>query len=317
MQRAKKITTGHILITFALIGLITPLLTDLMVNSNGVLAWLVDLAAHWQWLYLLLLMVGMSLLAIQDRRYLGLLLITPLPWLTASDTAPEIDHTPRALKVAIANVNLNNQSSAGLREWLAEKQPDIVALVELSPEFAVDLQPLKGYPHRAIYPENSPFGLGILSQHALSDVELKRHAHRIPHMQAKVAWNNRLIRLVVFHPMPPLTPAFHAERNQKIRDLIQEHNKQDLPTIIAGDFNATPWSSAFTGLKDRGFRRATGLNPTWPSVAYGMIGIPIDHVLLSKHWLLVESEKGPPNGSDHIPALVHIDLDSLIPLYNW
>ena len=38
------------------------------------------------------------------------------------------------------------------------------------------------------------------------------------------------------------------------------------------------------------------------------MGIPIDHVLVTPQWLVVEREVGPNLGSDHLPVIVQIAL---------
>jgi endonuclease/exonuclease/phosphatase (EEP) superfamily protein YafD len=40
----------------------------------------------------------------------------------------------------------------------------------------------------------------------------------------------------------------------------------------------------------------------------GVMGIPIDHVLASAHWRVVESQVGPDVGSDHFPVAVVLQL---------
>src|SRR5205085_6340887 len=82
-------------------------------------------------------------------------------------------------------------------------------------------------------------------------------------------------------------------------------------TILAGDFNATPWSFPL-----RRFERASGLHrrthalPTFPagqvtSRRLRTIGpvLPIDHVYSSGGWGLVSLERGPDLGSDHFPLV--------------
>lgn len=51
---------------------------------------------------------------------------------------------------------------------------------------------------------------------------------------------------------------------------------------------------------------ATGLAPTWPTILKGASGIPIDHVLASRHWALVGSARGPGLGSDHLPVIARL-----------
>jgi endonuclease/exonuclease/phosphatase (EEP) superfamily protein YafD len=80
------------------------------------------------------------------------------------------------------------------------------------------------------------------------------------------------------------------------------------PTVLAGDFNATPWSSAFSGLAEQGLHRATGLTASWPAQMKGIFGIPIDHVMVTSHWAMATSQTGLDLGSDHLPVLVGLSL---------
>ena len=79
----------------------------------------------------------------------------------------------------------------------------------------------------------------------------------------------------------------------------------DAPLVV-GDFNATPWSNAFAGPSSRGWRRATGLAPTWPVAWRGVMGIPIDHVLASSAWRVGGARVGPDIGSDHRPVMARL-----------
>jgi endonuclease/exonuclease/phosphatase (EEP) superfamily protein YafD len=136
-----------------------------------------------------------------------------------------------------------------------------------------------------------------------------RDADGIPRIEAELALDaRRHVKLTALHPMPPLSPHFHATRDQALRDLARSDNALDMPSILAGDLNATPWSTALSGLDALGWRRATGLRPTWPASGQGLLGIPIDHVLASRHWRVEGSSIGPDIGSDHRPTLVRLVL---------
>ncbi len=293
------------LILISLFGMLTPVLSSRFAESSDVISWLVDLLAHWQWLYLLTLLIGIGFALLRNWRYLGVLVLVPIPWLTASESAPETTHIDSVFSVGTANVNVSNRSTDKLREWIDNKKPDVLVLSEVSHLFAGELKQLEGYRHQALFPDSSPFGIGILAKYPLSDVVIKCTRNEIPHIEALVDWNGKIIRVIAFHPMPPLSPGFHVERNQTLATLTQH---TEFPTIIAGDFNATPWSSAFNGPTNNGFRRATGLFPSWPTLAQGVMGIPIDHVLVSDHWKVLKSLSSQDIGSDHYPRLTRLVL---------
>jgi endonuclease/exonuclease/phosphatase (EEP) superfamily protein YafD len=75
-----------------------------------------------------------------------------------------------------------------------------------------------------------------------------------------------------------------------------------LPTLVVGDLNATPWSSAFKGL---GLKRAGDLTGTWPA-ALGAFGLPLDHVLVSTHWSVAAAHVHGGLGSDHLALIVSL-----------
>jgi endonuclease/exonuclease/phosphatase (EEP) superfamily protein YafD len=87
--------------------------------------------------------------------------------------------------------------------------------------------------------------------------------------------------------------------------------------IIAGDFNATPWSYALRRLDGLlPLPRRTHLVFSWPTQArsFTVLGLrlpavaPIDHVYAGRDWRLVEVRRGPDIGSDHYPVIVTLAL---------
>ncbi|WP_372786401.1 endonuclease/exonuclease/phosphatase family protein [Phenylobacterium sp.] len=79
-------------------------------------------------------------------------------------------------------------------------------------------------------------------------------------------------------------------------------------TILAGDFNSTPWSFARQrDDRDLGLIRRTRAVFTWPIAAYRrplIPVLPIDHVYAGSGWATVKVERGPYLGSDHFPVAV-------------
>ena len=290
------------------LGLLSRLFSHFLVGSENALAWLVDLASHWQWIFLLGLLISVGVTVWSSRRWAVLLLAVPLPWLTASAYAPASGKTGGLLKVASVNVNLSNRDIEPLAAWLSKEQVDIVAVLEVSTGYSSKLQALAEYPFKRIVPDRGPFGIALISRHPLLHSKVIYDADGIAHIEAQVRWQDHVISFVAIHPMPPLSPHYHAVRDSKLRALADAMVASRAPAILAGDFNATPWSSAFSGLAEQGLHRVTGLAPSWPAKMQGMLGIPIDHVLVTPHWAVAASLIGPDLGSDHLPVLVGLSL---------
>lgn len=300
---ARRVNTLALL---CLLGLLLPLLSHLLADSAGTLAWLIDLASHWQWLFLLGLVVFAGLACCLDKRWAVLLLALPLPWLTASAPASASDSQAQVFAVASANVHLDSRNTQALATWLAQEKPDVVVLLEVSPAYAQGLRTLLDYPFQHILAQDSPFGIAVLSRHPLQQIEVIEDAQGIAHIEAQLQWHGKPIGIIALHPMPPLSPQYHSVRNAKLEALAKQAAASAIPTVLAGDLNATPWSSAFSGLAQLGLRRASGLAATWPAVLQGVLGLPIDHVLVTQHWAVMARQVGPQLGSDHLPVLVRL-----------
>ena len=299
-------------VSFAcLVGLTLPLWAVAIGGREGPVAWLLDLAAHWQWLFVAGLLASVAASARRDRRWLMPLLALPLPLLTGASPAPSVTaQVPSAspFTVASANVGLGWRDPGPLLAWLRDQDVDLLVLVEVSTAFAGALQWEPGYPHRVVEPQDGPFGIAVLSRHPLRGARLVRDADGIPHLLVETDWQGQPVSVAAVHPMPPLSPQFHAARDHRLTELARGIAGDPRPGIVAGDLNATPWSSALLSLPELGLRRATGLAPTWPSVFGGWFGIPIDHVLVTPGWRVVDRARGPAFGSDHLPVLVRLHL---------
>lgn len=282
------------------IAMLTPWFARLMPTTGSVLGWGLDLAAHWQILYATAWLALCALAACADRRWLICAPIALLPLWSASDALPATSDAQKpTLTIAAANILASNEDPARLIAWLKTAPTDIVILTELTHGHAAAIERELGalYPYRAFEPEDSPIGIGLMARRPLDDIALKRSVDGIPSLSARIEVDGRAVRVVAAHPMPPMAPHWHEERDRLLVALAE--GAGGAPLIVAGDLNATPWSTALSGAADHGLRRATGLRPTWSNA---FLGIPIDHVLASAHWRRGASERGPEIGSDHRPV---------------
>jgi endonuclease/exonuclease/phosphatase (EEP) superfamily protein YafD len=301
-------------------GLLSPWLSRSLAGRGDAVAWAVDLAAHWQWLFLALLVAAiLAAVALGRRQWALLLLAAPLPWLSASPPLGSVAKTAaadRTFTIASANVFYRNHDPARLRSWLEQVRPDVVVIVEISHRLgrAIEGADWRDYPYRHVSPAADAFGVAVLSRHPLDAATVWRDREGVGVLVARIAWQNRPVSLAAFHPVPPQTVRHHRERNRVLDCLTPGPSEPGGPrlggaALVAGDFNATPWSDAFAGPSGRGWRRATGLAPTWPVAWRGLMGIPIDHVLASDGWRLLEAAVGPDVGSDHRPVMVRLQAD--------
>jgi endonuclease/exonuclease/phosphatase (EEP) superfamily protein YafD len=288
------------------LGLLLPLLNRVLAPSTNTLTWAIDLAAHWQWLYAALWLVLCLIAAANAPHWLLLLPFSLLPLATASSTLPKHANGAPELVVVAANVHVGNRDPAPLVTWLKQQPPDMVILSELSEPYAKALSLALGddYPYRELHPKNSPFGIGIVSRLPLRNTVLIDDSDGVRKLSAEVIVADRPTRIVAVHPMPPLAPQWHRKRDDLLSTIVQRTD--DMPIVVAGDLNATPWSTALFGAERSGLRRTTSLAPTWPRSGRGLVGIPIDHILATSHWQRGKSGRGPDIGSDHFPVFASL-----------
>lgn len=270
--------------------------------------WLIDLAANWQWIFLGGLVSAGAISVCRHTHWLVAFLAIPLPWLTAASALPNSGQISESLSVVASNVHFENLQPQQLLDWLRAENVDIAVLVEVSPRYASALSAAVDYPYQTVVARTDPFGMAVLSRIPLVETQTVEESRAPVHIESAFYWQGNKVKIVAFHPMPPITPAYQQQRDKELRRLSDR--LEGGIAIIAGDFNATPWSTAFAGLNSIGLGRASGLSPTWPVAGWGVLGIPIDNVFATRHWKVAERAIGPDVGSDHFPVLVRLNLDA-------
>ena len=196
--------------------------------------------------------------------------------------------------------------------WLASGPADVVVLQEVSTGMAAMLRSLRNvYPHQIIVvgdvpsgpeTERSLEGLAVLSRHPVLEHEVLRPAGgaepglvaRLSIAGAEAPW------LVAVHPWDPLRPTHLVSRDRYLAEIAKAITRLDGPVIVAGDFNATPYTPAFQAfLKITRTATFADFPSTFPTTM-GPLGIPIDHVLVGGI-RLADLQALPSIGSDHRP----------------
>lgn len=252
-----------------------------------------------------------------------------------SDSHVEVDSN--RISLLIYNVLYDNLEVETLRELIREKDPDLILLSEPNQRWLEQLDGLEDdYPYTIHQPQENHYGKLLYSRLELVNPEIRFLIEpKIPSFRTQVRLRSgTLITLYGVHPRPPGLKRPDAEEGGEEDDTGDEEEDEredsdmrdaelllvarevgemeDVPVIVAGDFNDVAWSHT-THL----FQRIGGLLD--PRVGRGFINTfdtgnhlmryPLDHVFASKHFLLVELSRLPDIGSDHFPMLVILDYD--------
>ncbi len=217
--------------------------------------------------------------------------------------------------VTSANINKSNNdlSNVVARLWAAD--PDILLLLEVTGENISSLQPLiQRYPHRIVNLNigSSGTGMVLISEFKILDqtvIKYSEFGNMLVSTTMKI--QDKTISFYGVHFPKPVNFSEFPERTNQIVSLARHIREQTGPVIIAGDFNATPFSPIFkkllndSELKDT--REGFGWLPSWPAY-FPPLWIPIDHILVSRDIVVHMRETGPYIGSDHYPVFAELSL---------
>ncbi len=218
------------------------------------------------------------------------------------------------IRVAFSNVLVVNDDTGRLSAWIEKSEPDIVVATEMSTRHVEQMaQAMADYPFRVLEPREHPYGMVVYSRHPISSEAVSELADGIPATPDPVMVTVGVevpagtLHVTGLHPWAPVTPRRLARRNEQLAmagDILAQF---DAPKLVAGDFNATPWSAGLRAFLSQ--TRLIGFNTraTWP-VWLGFAGIPIDHAFASRDLRILDIETGPNIGSDHRPILIDVAL---------
>ena len=238
-----------------------------------------------------------------------------LPGRTATARAITTACAGPTLRVVTANVRFENTAPAPLVGWLARSDADVIALQEVTPEWEAALAPLgRRYPHRRVLARADPYGIALLSRWPLDGAAgaVDFAGDGLPALVGTLALpEGRALRMMALHTRWPVTRDLQRRRDQALQAAARLAASGDVPTVLAGDLNLTPYAPAFARLvQQSGLRDAlddVAWRPTWQA-GFWPLALPIDHVLVPRGACVVAHELGPDVGSDHRPLLVTLQM---------
>jgi len=286
-------------------------------SSNHVIF---DILAHFRVQYLigLLPMIGVAFMLRRLKTLVLLFVIVAVHgYVLAVAHLPITDTVERSdqyVPLRLMSINLlisNHQFEEQLNEIL-DANADVIAFQEYGVQwddfFQRQLSSL--YPHRIVKTFESPFGIALFSKYPIITGGPVQFASGMKFsIDAVVKVEDQPVRILAIHPPPPVSPATFEERNATMAWVAQESLKQTGPMIVAGDFNATQWTSAFSQMEKVGqlrhARRGHGILPSWPSKLFILL-VPIDHILVNNNVGVDSVHTRTPIGSDHYPVVADL-----------
>ncbi|MEF2072533.1 endonuclease/exonuclease/phosphatase family protein [Consotaella aegiceratis] len=241
-------------------------------------------------------------------------LSSAVPYLVSQpEDAPLQDEQPRYTLLQM-NLLYDAEDHRPTLQRINEIRPDVITLQEASPRWMTSLAGIRdSYPYQYFCGGTSARDkIAILSRRpfagdwstcrrddglAARDVDFDGTPVRIGSIHLNWPWPSHQWRQIGW--LQPILAGFPGR------------------SLLAGDFNAAPWSAAVTTVAQAGSMRVTpGIGPTWiharlPTAWAGRVGLPLDNVIAGSQIRHIATQRLRPTASDHLPVLVAF---SVVPL---
>jgi endonuclease/exonuclease/phosphatase (EEP) superfamily protein YafD len=172
------------------------------------------------------------------------------------------------------------------------------------------------YPYSIIHHRGGDgYGIAFFSSLPFTGRVLYLGKELPPIITTKVTFSGRLVEVIALHAPNPITPYGFRRQSEQFTSLVKLQTTA--PQVIMGDFNATPWGSAYMkvleNLKLVDSRRELGfLSNTWAPLFCFVPLLPIDHIFGNKEAQIVYLKTFAITGSDHEGILGEVRIANTI-----
>ena len=286
--------------------------------------WMLDLAANFrfQYVWIGVLAAGVVLWrrwwwpagVIGLGVFVNLILVSP--YYFGSVPAPALD-SPQ-LTVAHLNTLAGNQEKEKVVEFIRDSGADFVFLTEVTGPLLELIESAEDLPYETVVGTSRSFGvLGLARSSTIaSNPSIEGHVTnlgetRLPGVVIEAQLGDQPFEILSFQTSSPGRAAKAEGRDSQLAAAAEWVAERDIPVLLIGDFNATPWTPALSDLMRTAdltdSARGRGFSGSWPA-GWGPFKIPIDHALHSEGLTTVKRVRGPSAGSDHLSLIVTLAL---------
>jgi endonuclease/exonuclease/phosphatase (EEP) superfamily protein YafD len=251
------------------------------------------------------------------------------PYMPVAAVEDQVPDGPR-LKVVSANVWYRNDGYEAAIQYLESTDADVIALIEVTPQWLTALRPLDAkYPYRIDCMQSlPPCEMLLMSKHPFQRSYAGRVEGRAPVIVwGEIAFAGRSVTVAATHlawPMraavdtdrilhggalqPALGGAYPLVQSEQAANLAQYLKGLGPDLVLMGDFNSVPWSRTQQTLRGAtGLQNAGPMVPTWPSwQPPWFLRLPIDHIMTRGALTRLGFKSGRYIGSDHLPVEAEI-----------
>ena len=221
--------------------------------------------------------------------------------------APDPRPTGPEVQVLGINLMLGRADLGALAETIRDRDIDVVAFSELTPETArtIARSPIADeLPYDVTDAFEGSGGTGLRSRFPLRRLDAPgTEGFDLPTTRAEVMLpGGNVAEAFAIHPRPPLNPKDVKQLNAYL-EAIPGADPDGAPRLLIGDFNSTLDDERLRAVLDRGYTdaadaRGAGLQPTWPTDGFPP-PVTIDHVLADERVGILDFATVDISGTDH------------------
>ncbi|MER9354572.1 endonuclease/exonuclease/phosphatase family protein [Mesorhizobium sp. M0514] len=222
-------------------------------------------------------------------------------------TAPDNASVLRLLQI---NIRFDNPRRTDIVALIRGAQADIVLLEEVNDQWGGQLTSLDDlYPYKVLCGIRPTDGVAILSRRSFDPARPPTCIADRSFAAASIDLNGKSVSFAAAHLKWP----WPFTQSDQIEALTPEIGRLGPSALLAGDFNATPWSAAIGRIaKAGGLSLVPSLGPTWSPYSLPsflrVIGLPIDQLLRKGDVVVRSVRKIEAPGSDHSALIVDFTL---------
>ncbi len=307
-------------------------------DDSPVAAWpMIPNTFLFYWFLPLLPAAGYALIRRRFRRHIPAFLASLVFFgLYGGQMLPTFGHDGQGLVVMTYNVQRERQGATALAAVIGQEQPAVVALQEANrprqdrQDLTSQLEDNLGFTcrYRAYYEERPAAGITVCVEPGIELMNVQRRTYhdagKWSYFFAEARYQGRTVNVVVPHLLAfrisgsdPVrdhrwvwsrltkTARWHQKETDALLELIKTFKD---PTIMAGDFNATPGQAHHVRIR-------RSMTDTFAEAGIGMgttyrfwLPIRIDYIYVSRDFEVLNAHVGPWGPSDHRPVIARILL---------
>ena len=278
--------------------------------------WALDLFSHFRWQYLLICVVGIACsLALKRPRWIQALCLASLLvnaaalYFAKGDPAYAATAGERLPCREPQRPRRQSRQGAGARVLARHRRRRVLSD---GSRRRVGRRTGRTHGHAPPSPakaQEDNFGLAFFSRVPLQSLEVI-HTSELgsPSIRARLTHARRELAILGVHPPPPIGRQLSQIRDSQLTDTAAMVASLDVPVLVVGDLNATPWSHGLRLLQDGTTLDHRSPEPSWtPTWSAAIVfAVPIDHALVTPPLVVAHRQIGPDVGSDHRPQILDI-----------